>query len=275
MKIIINPATQKVIEATVKNLPQSLLITGPDGIGLSTVAKYIADLVNVTPIMYLPEKEERVDIEKGIINVDIIRRLSEQIKTKSTSPRIYIIDYAERMTVQAQNAFLKILEEPGINVYFILVSHSTSKLLPTILSRTETIDIKPISKKQTDDLLNSLKITDAKKRIQLLFMAEGLPAEIIRLISDEEYFNDKSQVIRDARELLQGRVYQKLLLAQKYKDDRQKTLAMLISAANILNKSILDNPQTDNLKLIDKLLTAYEKIEANGNIRLQLARIFI
>lgn len=274
-KPIINPASEKLLQAVTKILPQSLLLTGRSRVGLSTIARYIATLRKVTPTIILPEKDEKIDIEKGVIGVDIMRRLYDETRTKSFKERIIIIDYAERMTHQAQNAFLKLLEEPGDDIYFILVSHSSSKLLPTIISRTENLDIKPITSVQTNKLLDSLKLTDDKKRSQLIFMATGLPAELTNLATDTEYFEKRSFMIRDARRLIGGNMYQKLLIAQKYKDDRRVALLLLLDATNILQKSIIANPQFDAINYIDKLLKTYQQIEANGNIRLCLAQMVI
>jgi len=179
------------------------------------------------------------------------------------------------MTHQAQNAFLKLLEEPGRGTNFILISNSASKLLSTILSRVETLDIRPITTKQSDQLLDLLAVTDKVKRSQLLFMADGKPAELTRLASDEIYFDKRSITVRDARELLRGSLYQKLLIAQRYKDDRASALALLLDVANILKRSVTDHPQTDTINYIDTVLGAYQQIEANGNIRLCLARMVI
>lgn len=275
IKPIINPISEKLLIAVVNNMPQSLLLTGDVGVGLSTIAEYIAKLRKTKPIIILPEKDEKVDIDKGIISVDIMRRLYNDTRTKSPNDRIIIIDYTERMTHQAQNAFLKLLEEPGDGVYFILVSHSVSKLLPTILSRAENLNIKPITTKQSAEMLDNLKIKDETKRSQLLFMADGLPAEINRLCSNNDYFNQRSATVRDARELLRGNLYQKLLIAQRYKDDRSAVLLMLLDAAKILKRSIISNPQIETIKHIDSILDTYEKIESNGNIRLCLARMII
>lgn len=271
MKPILNPASEKLILATVTNMPQSLLITGDSGAGLSTIAKYISQLIDIKPTLILPEKDEKIDLDSGVISVEIMRQVFSDTRTKSSGKTVIIIDYAERMTHQAQNAFLKLLEEPGENTYFILVSSSTSKLLPTILSRVKKIDIKPISQKQSEELLDDLKITDTTKRSQLLFMAGGLPAEITRLTENNDYFEKNSAIIRDAREILQGRLYQKLLIAQKYKDDRQSTLKLISYAARILKHSIDSKPQIENIKRIDMILKTYERIESNGNIRLSLA----
>lgn len=274
-KPIMNPVSEKLLIAITKNLPQSLLLTGENGVGLSTISRYIAKLRNIKPIIILPEFDEKIDLAKGVISVDIMRRLYDETRTKTASDRIIIIDFAERMTHQAQNAFLKLLEEPGKGIYFILVSHSISKLLPTILSRTEKIDIKPLTTTQSNQLLDSLGITDKTKRSQLLFMATGLPAELTRLCSGSEYFERRSINVRDARELLRGNLYQKLLIAHRYKDDRASVLTLLQDVTNILNHSIISNPQIDTISRIEAILDTYRQIEANGNIRLCLARMVI
>ena len=274
-KPIINPSSEKLILATVKNLPQSLLLSGDKGVGLSTIAKYISELCEVKPTVILPEKDEKINLELGIISVDIMRRLYEDTRSKHSSKQIIIIDYAERMTHQAQNAFLKLLEEPGLGVYFILVSNSVSKLLPTIISRVKKIDIKPILTEQSKQLMDSLKIIDKTKRSQLLFMADGLPAELIRLSSDDNYFEIRSAIIRDARELLTGSLYRKLLVAQKYKDNREAVLLLLLDMSKILKLTIEANPQIETISKIDSILETYSHIEANSNIRLALAKMIL
>jgi len=272
-KPILNPASEELLITIADKMPQSLLVTGESRVGLTTAAKFIAHTRKTTPIIILPEKDEKIDLGKGVIGIDMMRTLYDDTKTKTPSERIFIIDYAERMTIQAQNAFLKLLEEPNEGTYFILVSNSTSKLLPTILSRVENLEIKPITTDQSNQLLDELEINDSKKREQLLFMADGLPAELAALTGNDEYFEIRSAMMRDARQLLSGSSYQKLLIANQYKDDRQGALQLLLDAANILKKSVLSNPQGDTIKRIDKMLAAYQRIESNGNIRLGLAHL--
>ncbi len=272
---LINSVSEKTIRLAANNLPQSLLMTGEIGVGLGTVAKYLANLCNIHPVIILPEKDEKIDIDKGTIGVDLIRQVYADTRTKTSSKRMIIIDYAERMTVQAQNAFLKLLEEPGGNTHFLLLSHSANKLLPTILSRVEVIHLRPISDVQSKQLLSDLKVTDSTKIAQMLFMASGRPAELTRLATDETYFNQRSNQVRDARQILRGTNYQKLIVAHQYKDDRQATLGLLLGAANILKISINSNPQPDAISRLDVILDTYQKIDAGGNIRLCLARIIV
>lgn len=254
-------------------MPQSLLITGSPGLGLTTIAEYMAEAQGAKPTIILPEKDERIDLDKGMISIDIMRRLYDETRTKNTKKNIIIIDYAERMTHQAQNSFLKLLEEPNDNTYFILVANTTGKLLPTILSRVKKIEIKPITDKQTNELLDNLGVNDNTKRAQITFMANGLPAEITLMANDEDYFTKQSSIVRDARELLRGSKYQKLLIAHKYKDDRQAVLKLLTVASKILKMSIQENPSQDMIERLNDILNTYERIVSNGNIRLNLAKI--
>ncbi len=272
---VLHPTSQATLSLLIKDLPQALLLTGPVGVGLSTAAEYIASLVSHVHLTVLPEKNDKVDIDKGVISVDSIRRLYDQTRSVQNGELVIVIDYAERMGHQAQNAFLKLLEEPGKGIHFILATHTPSKMLPTVQSRAVTFDLLPLTHQQTEKLLDTLQISNPQKRTQLLFMADGLPAEITRLTTDQTYFEETAAIVRDARDLLQASTYKKLIIAQHYKDDREATLHLLMSAANILKRSISEKPQSDLIAQIDSLLYAYQQIQANGNIRLCLARLVV
>lgn len=114
-------------------------------------------------------------------NVFIVRRDGEKIKKKQMKdlltefsrasvekgPRIYIIDEAERLNVESANTLLKTMEEPGQDIYQILVTDQINSLLKTIVSRAQVIHFKPIDKRLIkQDLLD--------KKIDLLF-AEAIP----------------------------------------------------------------------------------------------------
>ncbi|MBC7459624.1 AAA family ATPase [Candidatus Saccharibacteria bacterium] len=270
-KVFIHPATRAQLDILSRDIPQSLLFTGPEGVGLTASIAYLADKIQATPIVILPEKDEKVDIEKGVITIDIIRRLYSMTKTIETKTRLIVIDYAERMGIQAQNAFLKLLEEPGVNTHFILLTHSPSRLLPTIRSRVQAVDIRPITTEQSVELLDILGVTDSTKRSQLSFIASGLPALLTALATDDTQFESRAQIVRDARQYLQGTMYQRLRLALQYKDDRVKALTLTTDAMRLLKQSVDDTQAYEVIRKLNVLLKVSERIEANGNVRLQLA----
>ncbi len=270
-----HPAVERQVTAYLSDMPHALLITGVTGVGASTIAMDVAAKLSKNPVRVLPEKDEEVDLEKGSITVGVIRRLYEQTRSKQQHKRVFVIDYAERMAAQAQNTFLKLLEEPNDGIVFILVTHEPQKLLPTIRSRTQKLDVLPISLAQSEALLDSLGVNDSTKRTQLLYMATGLPAELTRLAEDPDYFAQGAQFVRDARELLQATAYAKLMLAQKYKDDRQAALRLTDTAIRVLKSHVAKAQSPQLLRQLEELVETYEIIAANGNIRLQIARFVL
>jgi len=273
--VYIHPTTTLQLDSLAADLPQSLLFNGPAGVGLSAAVEYIAIKLKVNIVTVLPEKDDKVDLEKGVITVDVIRRLYGTTKTIETGTRLIVIDYVERMGIQSQNAFLKLLEEPGVNTHFILLTHNIAKLLPTIQSRVQTVEVKPITAEQSEHLLDELHVTDAQTRAQLLFIASGLPATLSTLAGDSGLFEKRAQIVRDARTYLQGTVYDRLKIALAYKDDRQKALLLLVDAMKQLQGSVAKGQGGELVKKIGTLLEVHERIEANGNIRLQLASVVL
>lgn len=275
VELIIHPASLKTLDRLMIDLPQSLLLTGPVGVGLGTIARYVAAEVGDETLTVLPEKDDKVDLLKGVISVDSIRRLYAQTRSVHRDKLVIIIDYAERMGRPAQAAFLKLLEEPGDGIYFIVVTHDVARLLPTITSRAQRLELRHVSRAQSEALLDKLGIKNATKRQQMLFMASGLPAELIRLASDQIYFEARAGIMRDARDLLQASPYKKILVAHKYKTNRDDALILLDDACSILRHTITDKPDINLIAQIDQLLFAYQQIRANGNIRLCLARFVV
>lgn len=270
--IYLHPHTRTQLDLTMNEFPQSLLLSGPVGIGFDGAIQHIATSMKTRVIPVLPEKNEKVDIENGTISVAIIRRLYEMTKTIENDRRIIVIDRAEKMGIEAQNAFLKLLEEPNARTHFILASHSPSKLLPTIMSRVQPIELRPLRDEQSEQLLDELGVKSAQKRAQLLFIARGLPAELARLATDEQYFSNRSAIVKDARTYVTGSAYERLLVAQNYKDSRPKALLLLQDAMHLLEKSVQAG-KAEQMKLLGQLLKIHQQIEANGNIRLQLATV--
>lgn len=267
-KVFLHPATEAQLLALRQRSPQALILHGPKGVGLRTVAHdYAKDLGEL--IVIQPEKDGAPDEEKGSISVERVRHLYEDTRAKGVS-RTYIIDCAERMAPAAQNAFLKLLEEPGEGIRFILLTHHLDLILPTILSRTQRVDVRPLPDELTQEFLDSLSLTDATRRNQLLFIASGLPAELTRL-TDEAYFTKRSTIVKDARSYITGTAYQRLQLAQRYKDSRHDALELIDSMLSQLRRSIEQKHDARTLRAIDSLMDGYERIKAQGNIRLHLA----
>lgn len=271
MSLLVHPESQRLLDAVLRDEPHAVLVSGPVGTGLATIAKHYAKQSASQLITVLPEKNEVVDTEKGTITVDSIRRLYDITRTIEPKGRIIVIDYTERMAPAAQNAFLKLLEEPSAGTRFMLLTHQPELILPTIASRTQHIDIRPITSEQSKALLDELKVTDATKRTQLLFIAEGLPAELTRLVGDSEAFEARVSLIKDARSLVTGSPYARLLIAKKYKDSREKALLLIEDALKLLRRTIATNGDAASLRVLTRFEVIHKRLSEQGNVRLQLS----
>lgn len=278
---ILHPTSKTLLEAYIKELPQALIVTGKAGTGTLEVAKYISHVLGSPEEVIVPKKKSKdgnkfnVDIENGRVITEDVRALYDSVRGKQTSPRVFIIQSADRMMANAQHALLKLLEEPSENVYFILETYNTESLFPTIRSRSQTLTILPLTSEQSDVYVESLGVTDPTKKVQLRYIAEGLPVELNKLITDDDYFKDRAQRINDARQLLQGDSYQKLLIVQKYQTNREHALQLLDSALQITRHSVSAKPQPALITQLEELLQTKERIASNYNIRLQLTKFVI
>ena len=97
------------------------------------------------------------DETKGNIGVNDIRKVTPFLRMTASyegGRRVVIVDDADTMNRNAQNALLKILEEPPEDAYLILVSHRLGAMIPTIRSRTQTLTFKPLTKDVFEKLLS-------------------------------------------------------------------------------------------------------------------------
>jgi len=153
-KYLLNNLTNNYIN---KSLPHSLIIQGVKGIGKATFSFFLIENIyseltitnkdhhinliynNTHPnIKYLQKEfDEKNSKFKNYITVDQIRSLDNFIYQSSFDnlPKFVVIDSADDLNINAANALLKILEEPKLNTYFILITHQISRLLATLRSR--------------------------------------------------------------------------------------------------------------------------------------------
>lgn len=266
----LNSRTAAQIAQYRQSLPQALLLSGAVGSGLYTLARDLAGSHHQSTLVPV-DRDGNPDPQKGSIQVAQIRNLYQHASVKATSPRVFIIDDAHRMTHSAQNAFLKLLEEPTEHTYFVLTSHDDTKLLPTIHSRVQRIDMRRVADKDCLELLAELGVGDTHTIQQMLFLARGLPAELTRLAASQEQFTANATIVADAKKLLQGTSYQRLAVVMSYSKERTDALKLLDYALAIISFTLSQHPSAELVAKAATLNIAYDRIVANGNIRLQLA----
>jgi DNA polymerase III delta prime subunit len=263
-KLTLSEQSEANVALLQKSLPQSILLTGPNGVGLKTIALHIGEHNGQTIVVaptFLTKKSTVAQI-----SIERIRELYEETRTASRSNRIVIIDDADAMTLAAQNAFLKLLEEPNSSTFFILTSHHPELLLPTIRSRVETYRISPVDNQRMESLFSNLPTMTAQKKAQLAFIAAELPAELHRLASDEQLFRRRAAQMSLAKQLLEATSYKRTALLHQEKLDRSQALKLVDDMIAI----IMRNPTPESTQRISQLIDCTEALSGGGNIKLHL-----
>ena len=198
------------------NDAKSWLILGPRGVGKSAFAKQLANALTNEEKDFNPNvcwvecgltDAAKREIQKAIlegelpedkewakkteITVDDIREGCHFLSLKSDKIKVLIINLADDMNENAQNALLKTLEEPYPNTLLLLLCENVGRLLPTILSRCQKLHLHPLSLKDIEIALKKKYSDLAEDDLKTLaFLSEGtigVADEIVQLNALETY----------------------------------------------------------------------------------------
>lgn len=125
-----------------------------------------------------------------VVSVDDIRdQVVNSIATKpyKSKYKIYIIEDGQLMNTQAQNALLKTIEEPPEYGIIIILTTSLDKLLPTVISRCITLNIRPVKERDIYDYLTEHFALNKEKANFCVEYAQGNLGKAIKLATNEEY----------------------------------------------------------------------------------------
>lgn len=174
-----------------KEIPHAFLFVGDSGLGKTTMARIIANIIG-------GGNNEILEINVANANgVDYFRHLEETAKYAPLigNNKIYILDEVHQMTKESQNMLLKLLEEPPKHVYFCLCTTEISKLIPTLRNRCNIYTLKPLSNKDIELLLKQV-IKDEDLNLSedilnlLIYKAEGCPRKALVMLNQVRSVDD-------------------------------------------------------------------------------------
>ena len=259
----------KVIEGFMKRaenntLSHAHLIKGRDGIGKSIIAD-----IFVSKILKKEIGKENVDAihyrnKKASIGVSEVRDIIEEVYKRpyEGDKKVIVIYDAEKLTIQAQNALLKTIEEPPNGVYILLLTTNLESLLDTIKSRCQIYKLTPLNKEEMIEFINLNYEVSEKQLSSLLAYSEGIPGRVEKFLNDPKLQSLRNLIIDMLRDINKNEVditikYEKLFY--HYKDEKEELLNIISSFVRdiILYKEIDDKRliiNSDKNKDIEELV---------------------
>jgi DNA polymerase-3 subunit delta' len=231
------------------NLAHAYLIVGPQHVGKKTLALDLAQALNcqtsdspcgkcqsclriingkhsdVTIIGLKQDAgsknqtETRTQIE---ISIDEIRGLQRRASLPPFEGKcnVFIIDGAESLSLEAANCLLKVLEEPPSGVVLLLLATDEANLLPTVVSRCQRIELKPMPSVEVEKILKSRGVSDDKARL-LARLSEGCLGWALMASDDESRLQRRNQRFSELHPLLRAGWEERFDYVAQFGSDRK------------------------------------------------------
>lgn len=251
---------------------------------------------NHPDIIYIThEKPNSIGIE------DIRTQLIEDVMIKPycSSYKIYIIDEAEKLTLQAQNALLKTIEEPPAYAVILLLTSNMETFLPTITSRCVRLNLRPVQESMVKDyLMEKMHLPDYQAQMDAAF-SQGNIGKARQMAESDEFNLMTEQALRILKKSNELELYEmvemiKELSAEKQNIDEYLDLFamwfrdVLFFKATKEVDGLMFKDQLNHIKerarkssyegiekIIDAIGTAKERLHANVNFDLVMELLFL
>ena len=192
-------AVVRALESALRagRMHHAYLLSGPAHVGKTTLAFQLAQAVNcLTPgaepcgecaacariangrhadVIVLQVDAEAAEGPRTMIGIDAVRDLigSAQLKPYEGRTRVYVVQSADQLTTDAANALLKVLEEPPPDVLILLLTSNVDGVLPTVQSRCQTIDLRPLPVERVAAIMRDEHGTSSEQAHVLAALSRG------------------------------------------------------------------------------------------------------
>jgi len=238
--LLLNKSTLAQARAFINSPSHALLISGGGGSGKASIARLIAsELLGLR----IPQQLEKYPYfthlmrpeGKQDIPIDAIRQLNKVLKLKAPGSReirrVVVIEDAQDLNEEASNALLKMLEEPPADCVFILTAISSHSLLPTISSRSQQLQVRPVSLAQSFKFLGSKY---SEPNIESAWrLSQGAAGLMLAILKDDKQHPLKIAVDQ-AKGYLRKDIYERLLLSDSLSRDKKQLVLLLEALSKLL-----------------------------------------
>lgn len=278
--LLMHPATAAAISRYQSRGGHALMLIGGPGMGKLSLARWLAGrLLGIDPSKLDNQPYFLQLTPSGSLSIDQIRQLQRFLQLKTTGQaklrRVVIIEDSHTMTLEAQNALLKILEEPPLDSVLILTAQGERNLRPTIYSRVHQIRLQSPSQHLAESFWRAEghKPADIQKAYLITGGAPGLMHGLLTQADEHPLLKQ----ISEAKSLLAATPYERLArlneLAQK------ETVEHFLYALKRVITAALHQSSSKGLSAwqsrLKRTLKAEAALATNPNLKLLLTDLFL
>lgn len=281
--LAVHSLTREQLQAFISAPSHALMLVGPTGSGKGVLAASLAETVLELPTGKLADHPYALIIAPGAddksIGIDTVRQLEQflslKVPGKTAHDRVVIIEDAQLLTLEAQNALLKLLEEPPDGTVLILTVDHERAMLPTIRSRALAIPVgrlgRPALERHFAD--QGFKSSDIQ---QAYAVSAGLPGLMTALLNESDH--PLAQATERARELLSQSAYERLTMVDELSKQRQLAIDICSILQQMAHVSLQTAAGPAARKWQAVLQASYETgaaLAANAQPKLALTKLML
>ena len=272
-----NQKTEKLLESFIKRPSSSLILaTDRNTEAVEIVHRFCDELLDISSRFDFIELEPE---DKKSITVEQVRELNKSlnnlVRSSKDIARIAIIWDAQYATTEAQNALLKLIEEPTNQTLLILQVGNMQSLLPTISSRCQVIPVLPLSRKQTLELAN-LHDKD-EKEAEIAYLITGGDSSMLKKYFDTKNA-DSDNSLQKAKEFLNNDPSLRLSMQKEF-DTSEKLKELISNIQKIASVGLRTSKSTKAMARMKDILVESRKctdlLNRNANLKLIFTRLCI
>ena len=294
-------------------IAQSHLFVGPPSVGKAAVARELAIAVlalkaaDPARTRRLVQGNKHPDLswigaDDGSVKVDKIR---DMLHTLTLAPiegryRVAVVDDAHLASDSSKNAILKTLEEPNQSSIIVMIAPSTDGVLPTITSRCQVLNLRPVS---TQDITATLQLkgVESMKAGFIAQLARGRPGWALRAVENEDLLSDREQRLLELEGLISAGRTRRFAYAEAIAKSDGDALQVILeewllywldivraatpgdSSRTYFNVDHIPSihriaeriAQGEATRMVRAVITTSRSIQQNGNVRLALDALML
>ncbi|MEK7529285.1 MAG: AAA family ATPase [Patescibacteria group bacterium] len=274
------------------SMGHAYILSGPGSIGKFTIAKQFACMLQC-PNGFCMNCPTCLQVNKGAhLDTIEINDDGESIKIEQTRDiigrlnmtgqgayKILLIKNMDRLTPEAANSLLKILEEPPPQTIFIFTTQNPQEILPTIRSRMRIIKFTPVPEKILSETLHG-QFPEIEKNLlqEIILLSLGKPGRALQLIQNHEKLLFFRELYQTVRNMCEGEsVAERFITAESLVEETPVLRAFLDMMSYYIRHKLLTNPETGEklIPLLESIQETQYLLKRNINAKLLIENLIL